>query len=94
MGRSVRQKTGIRVRQPISQIIISGAFISDNELQEYMNQQISEELNVKEVIFGNQIEGIFKYIVNLRYDLLGPRLGNDINIVANGLKNIDSDLIE
>tara|TARA_B100000676_G_scaffold258748_1_gene267336 strand:- start:3344 stop:6469 length:3126 start_codon:yes stop_codon:yes gene_type:complete len=93
LGRSVRQKTGIRVRQPISQIIISGAFISDNELQEYMNQQISEELNVKEVIFDNQIEGIFKYIVNLRYDLLGPRLGNDINIVANGLKNIDSDLI-
>ena len=93
LGRSVRQKSGIRVRQPISQIIISGAFISDNELQEYMNQQITEELNVKEVVFDNKIEGIFKYIVNLRYDLLGPRLGNDINLVANSLKNMDSDLI-
>ena len=93
LGRSVRQKSGIRVRQPISQIIISGAFISDNELQEYMNQQITEELNVKEVIFDNTIEGIFKYIVNLRFDLLGPRLGNDINLVANTLKNMDSDLI-
>ena len=93
LGRSVRQKSGIRVRQPISQIIISGAFISDNELQEYMNQQITEELNVKEVVFDNSIEGIFKYIVNLRFDLLGPRLGNDINLVANTLKNMDSDLI-
>ena len=93
LGRSVRQKTGIRVRQPISQIIISGAFISDNELQDYMNQQISEELNVKEVVFDNQIEGIFKYIVNLRYDLLGPKLGNDINRVSDSLKIMDTDLV-
>jgi isoleucyl-tRNA synthetase len=29
----------------------------------------------------------------LRYDLLGPRLGNDVNLIAEGLKNIDSDII-
>ena len=93
LGRSVRQKSGVRVRQPLSKILISGALITDSELQDYMNKQISEELNVKEVIFDSQSEGIFKYIVNLRYDLLGPRLGNDVNLLAEGLKNIDLDII-
>ncbi|MBI2630700.1 isoleucine--tRNA ligase [Candidatus Nomurabacteria bacterium] len=54
LGLEARQKTGIKVRQPLASLKVKSE--KEKLTQEYLDL-IKEELNVKEVVFDNSIEG-------------------------------------
>lgn len=50
LGHNLRVQAGIKVRQPLAKLIISGAKVSDNLID-----LIKDELNIKEVEFGKEL---------------------------------------
>jgi isoleucyl-tRNA synthetase len=53
LGRAARSSAGIKVRQPLAKVIISGISEGEREGMGATGPQILEELNVKEICFEN-----------------------------------------
>ena len=72
LGRSVRNKSNLKVRQPLSEVCIY--FKSDNNysIKDY-NDQIIQELNVKKVNFIKRIEDIVEYKVKPNFALINQK---------------------
>lgn len=56
MGRSARSKAGIKVRQPLSRVIIKTRLKAEQEGLECLASQVLEELNVKRIEFISEEE--------------------------------------
>jgi isoleucyl-tRNA synthetase len=88
LGRSARNKSNLKIRQPLSDIII---FISDlqNELVEKNKQQIIEELNVKNVIFIKDEKKIVNYELKPNFNILGQKYGKNMKEIVSLLKDVN-----
>jgi isoleucyl-tRNA synthetase len=51
LGRAARSSAGIKVRQPLAKVIISGISKGEREGLEWVKAQVLEELNVKDIEF-------------------------------------------
>jgi len=71
-GRTLREREGIRVRQPLASLTLAG--LGAEALTPYA-QLIRDEVNVKEVIFEESIERFADYELQVNARVLGPRLG-------------------
>ncbi|MCB1168415.1 MAG: hypothetical protein KDK33_19830, partial [Leptospiraceae bacterium] len=77
LGRSARQQSGLKVRQPLQKLMLYcpdewKPFLAKNE------EVLLEELNVKELEFLTDSAGILSYRVRPNLPVLGKRLGPDI----------------
>ena len=52
LGRNVREEEKIKVRQPISEVILDG---KNKEILKGLEDLIKEELNVKEIVFEQDL---------------------------------------
>ncbi|MBQ4875385.1 MAG: isoleucine--tRNA ligase [Rickettsiaceae bacterium H1] len=78
---SIRNKYNIRIRQPLSKIIIFGEKI--NIINNNMNiNLIKNEVNVKNVEFNNNIKLIAKFILKLNFPALGKRLPQKVKEIG------------
>lgn len=90
LGRAGREESKIKVRQPISEVIIDGkheSIIGD------LTELIKEELNVKKVTFTPDLSLYMNYIVVPNYKVAGPTFGSNIKSFANALNDITSEQI-
>ncbi len=78
LGRQARSSSGLKLRQPLRRMIISGAALCQAHAGE-----IAEELRVKEVVFGELEASELRVKPNL--PLLGPRLGSALAAVRAAL---------
>ena len=83
---SVREDAGLRVRLPLSSITIAGEDLTD--LEEYA-EIIKDEVNVKSVIFSDDIESHAQFTLKPDGKTLGPRLGKDVQEVFQAAKSGD-----
>lgn len=87
MGRSLRKDSKIKVRQPLSKLVV----VLKNDLhKEFLKENIpviKEELNVKEIVIENSIESYGE--VNLKPNLvtLGQTYGNKLPKIVEHLKD-------
>lgn len=81
---SIRKKNNLKARLPLQSVIIAGNGISiSNELSSI----ISEETNVKEVIFSNDLQNFdTKTIINLDAKKIAKRIGADFQSVLKQAK--------
>lgn len=75
MGRGIREKTKLKVRQPLKQIMLDAKFEGTIG---YMADLIKEELNVKEVVFEQKMDNFLNYQLKPDFKVAGPRLGAKI----------------
>ncbi|MBQ6260643.1 MAG: isoleucine--tRNA ligase [Firmicutes bacterium] len=75
MGRGIREKTRIKVRQPLSELLIDGKYQDEIE---YMAGLIKEELNVKNVVFEKEMDTYLNYSLKPDFKVAGPVLGKKI----------------
>ncbi len=87
LGRASRENTKIKVRQPVQKILIDGKF---EEVISDMIPLISEELNVKEVIFEKDLNSFMNFMIKPNFKTCGPKLGADVKAFATELLNADS----
>ena len=90
LGRNAREEAKIKVRQPISEIILDGknkAVIND------LVDLIKEELNVKNVIFTQDLNEYISYDIKPNFKVCGPILGKNIKEFQDKLKDFTQDNI-
>ena len=90
LGRNVREEVQIKVRQPLSEVILDGkkeTTISD------LTDLIKEELNIKKVIFENDLSKYMNYEVKPNFKVCGPLFGPKIKLLSQTLLGLTSDEI-
>ena len=91
LGRNARENAKIKVRQPISDIIIDSKYekvIGD------IDNLIREELNVKEIIYKSDLNSYMNIEYRPNYKEAGRVFGRNIKDLANYLNNISDDDIK
>ncbi len=87
LGRGIREKERIKVRQPLGEILVDGKYkplISD------MADLIKEELNVKNVVFADDLGTYMNFSLKPNFKVAGPILGKDIKAFGNMLASADT----
>ncbi len=75
LGRGEREKENLKVRQPLSKILVDGKY--EQEISD-MTDLIMEELNVKEVVFEHDMGSFMNYSLKPDFRAAGPVLGKKI----------------
>ena len=86
MGRGVREKSKIKVRQPLSELLVDGKFESEIG---YMADLIKEELNVKNVVFAKDMDTYLNYQLKPDFRVAGPLLGQKIKAFGGAVAKLD-----
>lgn len=90
LGRAARSRKNLKVRQPLSRIIIGlPRYIEIERLAGYFDI-IKEELNIKEVVVGTDMEQYVSYSARLNFKVAGPKLGTQVKEAAAYLSGLDS----
>ena len=87
LGRFAREEVNIKVRQPISNLILPK---SDEMIIGDLLPVIKEELNVKEVMFKEDMTEYLEYIVKPNFQVLGKTLGPKIKELQTILSKLTS----
>ena len=90
LGRFAREEAGIKVRQPISDLILPK---SDEMIIGDLLPIIQEELNVKEVEFKEDMSEYLEYIVKPNFKVVGKVLGPKVKLLNEVLSHLDNDKI-
>ena len=90
LGRNVREEAKIKVRQPISEVIIDG---KNKEIIADLVELIKEELNVKEVVFKDDLSEFISLSVKPNFKEVGKLLGSKMKQFTSVLNNLSSDEI-
>lgn len=87
-GRALRNKTGIKVRQPLAELIVKpDASIDINSLKKY-EQHVKEELNIKKLSFVEDDSQLAEYRLKIDFKKLGPKYGKDVPNIQKALNNL------
>ena len=88
LGRNAREEAKIKVRQPISKAILDG---KNKKLISDLTDLIKEELNVKEVIFEDDLTKFMTLEIKPNYRVCGKLFGKDINEYAKSLLKLSQE---
>jgi len=83
LGRAARNGANIKNRQPIAKL-----YANVHELSEYFKAIIEEELNIKEVVFTNDVSDFTSYSFKPQLRILGQKFGKKIGEVREVLANL------
>lgn len=90
LGRFAREEAKIKVRQPISELILDS---NDEKTIGNLQVIIKEELNVKNIIFIKDMDKYMEYIVKPNFREVGKLFGPKVNMFAETLKTLSHDEI-
>lgn len=93
-GRSIRNDAAIRVRQPLSEILIVAHNERRPELIKGMENLITEELNVKAFKFVKDEGELLTKKADPVFKQLGPKFGKLVNQAAEAIRSFGEDEIE
>ncbi len=87
---SLRKKEKIRVRQPLRRVSIPVLNPRMKELVEEVRELILSEVNVKELTFLYDSDGVIKKKLKPDFKKLGPKLGKDMKAVTESISALDA----
>ena len=90
--RNLRVKLKLPNKQPLNSVKI---ITKDKEIEEKLNvisDLIKNEVNVKEVLFDFDVDNWINYEFKPNFKVLGPKLGEQINVLSKYLKNVDENI--
>lgn len=86
LGRGIREKESIKVRQPLSEILVDGKYRS---IIEDLAPLVMEELNVKKVVFADELDEYMNFTLKPNFKVAGPVLGGAIKAFGGALAKED-----
>ena len=87
LGRGAREKERIKVRQPLSEILVDGKY---EDLISDMTDLIKEELNVKTVVFEKELDKYMNFSLKPNFKAAGPALGKNVKAFGAALAKADA----
>jgi isoleucyl-tRNA synthetase len=90
LGRSAREESRVRVRQPLMRILVSVGNEAAKAAVVKHNQQILEELNIKSVEFIASDAELISYSISPNFSRLGKRYGRLMPAIKEALGKSDS----
>ena len=84
-GRACRNTANIKNRQPIGKMYVKAAF----ELSDFYKDIIADELNVKEVVFTDDVSAFTSYSFKPQLRTVGPKYGKKLNAIRQYLGSVD-----
>ena len=88
LGRNVREENKVKVRQPISEVVLDG---KNKEILKDLVDLVKEELNVKEVVFENDLSKYMNYFVKPNFKEVGKVFGANIKEFATKLETLSTE---
>jgi isoleucyl-tRNA synthetase len=85
MGRAARNASNIKNRQPISKMFVKAPF----ELSEFFKEIIEDELNVKDVVFTDDVREFTSYTFKPQLRTVGPKYGKQLGGIQKYLGELD-----
>jgi len=90
LARSLREKSKIKIRQPLSKILIPFSNPQERRDIAVVEDIICEELNVKGIEFISDDSGIVKRFAKANFKTLGKKFGGSTQKVANAIKELSN----
>ncbi len=90
LGRAARATAGVRVRQPLAEILVRVRNEAEMNGLKRLEDQLKEELNVKQVGYLDWTTDFVDYVVKPNLPLLGKRLGKQLPMLKQKLTTLDS----
>ena len=84
-GLACRNTANIKNRQPIGKMYVKAAF----ELSDFYKDIIADELNVKEVVFTDDVSAFTSYSFKPQLRTVGPKYGKKLNAIRQYLGSVD-----
>ena len=85
MGRAARNAANIKNRQPIGTMFVK----AESELDEFFKEIIEDELNVKNVIFTDDVRDFTSYSFKPQLKTVGPKYGKQLGGIKEYLGSLD-----
>ena len=85
MGRACRNEAGIKNRQPVSTMYIKADFALDD----FYKDIIKDELNVKDVVFTDDVRDFTSYTFKPQLRTVGPKYGKQLGGIQKTLAALD-----
>ncbi len=87
LGRSVRNKMQIKVRQPLNKMLVDGKYQS---ILFDMEGLVKEELNIKEIEYVDSLSDYVTYELRANLPVAGPKYGKDLRSIMGALGKLDA----
>ncbi|HEY6191310.1 MAG TPA: isoleucine--tRNA ligase [Bacteroidota bacterium] len=91
--RAIRNKSNLKVRQPLKRVILPIANEQDREAVSRVEGMILEEINVKEIEYVSDDSAIVHKSAKPNFRVLGPKYGKSVQEVAGAIRKLGSDQI-
>lgn len=85
LGRACRNAANIKNRQPIGRMYVK----AESELSDFYKDIIADELNVKEVLFTEDVRDFTSYNFKPQLKTLGPKFGKQIGVIRTILSELN-----
>lgn len=85
LGRSARTESKLKVRQPLRRAIA----LTNMDFSSEVEQEITDELNVKQFERVTDLEGLLDYTVVPNFRVLGPKAGPRLPAIKAALQDVD-----
>ncbi|MBR6909296.1 MAG: class I tRNA ligase family protein, partial [Lachnospiraceae bacterium] len=89
MGRAARNAAAIKNRQPISCMYIKSVDGEAKPLENYYTDIIRDELNVKTVVYAEDVRDFTTYTFKPQLRTVGPKYGKQLGGIKNTLASLD-----
>jgi isoleucyl-tRNA synthetase len=89
LGRAGRNASGVKVRQPLRQMVVRAPSKEDEEALARLEPQVLEELNVKRMVVTSQVGDLITYVIKPNLPVLGPKYGKRMGAIRSWLASSD-----
>src|SRR5690554_941607 len=93
MGRCLRIASNLKIRQPLSRLVLVTRDAKERSIIKKMGAIIAEELNVKEIAIEEDESNLVSYEAKANFKILGKKLGKHMKEVASKIQSFSSETI-
>ncbi len=90
MGHAARNRSGIKTRQPLSELAIGGLSEAQQATVTRLVELVHAELNVKSVTFAADMNAFAQVTLKPNFKVLGPKYGKNVQAIAKALATADA----
>ena len=90
MGHAARNRSGIKTRQPLAEITLGALSDAEKATVNRLADLIHDELNVKAILFTEDLNAFAQVTLKPNFKVLGPKYGKGVQAIAKAFASADS----